>query len=35
MVATDPSVVAVDVNPVMLRAAGEGAVIVDALVLAG
>jgi acetate---CoA ligase (ADP-forming) len=35
MVATDPSLVAIDVNPVMLRAAGEGAVIVDALVLTG
>jgi hypothetical protein len=33
MVASDPSLVAIDVNPVMLRAAGEGAVIVDALVL--
>ncbi|GAA1176265.1 acetate--CoA ligase family protein [Pseudonocardia alaniniphila] len=35
MVATDPGLVAIDVNPVMLRAAGEGAVVVDALVLAG
>jgi acetate---CoA ligase (ADP-forming) len=35
MVATDPGLVAIDVNPVMLRAAGEGAVIVDALVLSG
>ncbi|WP_433288173.1 acetate--CoA ligase family protein [Pseudonocardia sp. CA-142604] len=35
MVATDPGLVAIDVNPVMLRAAGEGAVVVDALVLTG
>jgi hypothetical protein len=35
MVATDPGLVAVDVNPVMLGAAGEGAVVVDALVLTG
>jgi hypothetical protein len=35
MVAADPGLVAIDVNPVMLRAAGEGAVIVDALVLTG